>query len=409
MTVTTLPTPLTDPRVTPELAARLIEAVTGPGTLPAPAPTTYEPAPDGTPADAPRIFAAINAVMRDTMPVGKNQQNTQQNYKFRGIDDVMSAMAGPMRSHGVFILPTIAGQRQDRDGKMTRTNITMRYRVYGPAGDCLIAEVPGEASDFADKSTNKAQSAALKYLLFTLFMLPVDGRSIDDGDRDHPTQPTTEHRAEHAQRQQQRQQRGQARQQQRQQQPRRTERAEPGPWEQPPAPAPAPQAAPHRDYLAEAVGTTDEAALAAIVAAARQQGAPGPYLSKLDDIREAQGAPDVAAVRKLYDAAQTAGADREHLARLAAIGGTKPGAKPQGTPAGPVPHPDAVAAEGAVPATAEQAAADAEQRLRLAASRADLVTLDADFERVYGLPIEQATAPQLDQFRAKVEAAGGAR
>ncbi|MFD6873251.1 MULTISPECIES: recombinase RecT [unclassified Streptomyces] len=86
-------------------------------------------------------------------------------------------------------------------------------------------------------------------------------------------------------------------------------------------------AGPARDYLAEAAATTDEAALAAIVAAARQQGAPGPYLSQLDDILEAHGADDVAAVRKLYDAAQIAGADREHLARLATIGGTKPGAK----------------------------------------------------------------------------------
>ncbi|MGP3687396.1 ERF family protein [Streptomyces sp. IBSNAI002] len=396
MTVTTLPTPLTDPRVSPELAARLIEAVTGPAALPAPAPTTYEPAPEGAPAEAPRIFAAINAVMRDTMPVGKNQQNTQQNYKFRGIDDVMSAMAGPLRTHGVFILPTIAGQRQERDGKMTRTNITMRYRVYGPAGDCLISEVPGEASDFADKSTNKAQSAALKYLLFTLFMLPVDGRSIDDGDRDHPVQPTPEHRAEHAQSRQQRQQRGQGRQQ-----PRRTERAEPGPWEQPPAPAPTQPATPRRDYLAEATTATDDAALAAIVDAARQQGAPGPYLSQLDDILEAHRAHDVAAVRKLYDAAQAAGADRAHLARLAAIGGNKPGAKQQDAPAG--------GSIAAPVATSEQAAADAEQRLRLAASRAHLVTLDADFESVYGLPVEQATAAQLDQFRAKVEAARGAR
>ncbi|MFJ7267278.1 ERF family protein [Streptomyces sp. NPDC099050] len=329
MTVTTLPTPLTDPRVSPELAARLIEAVTASASLPAPAPTTYEPAPDGTPANAPRIFAAINAVMRDTMPVGKNQKNTQQNYAFRGIDDVMSAMAGPMRAHGVFILPTIAGQRQDRDGKMTRTNITMRYRVYGPAGDCLIAEVPGEAFDIADKSTNKAQSAALKYLLFTLFMLPVDGRSIDDGDRDHPVQPTPEHRAEYAQKQQQRQQRGQARQQQRPQQPRRSERAEPGPWEQPPAPAPAQPATPRRDYLAEATAAQTPAQFDQVRAAAVAAGAPADFLASLDAVaakKRAQAAqkpgaqPEApaaeedqehaAALGEMYDAAKSAGLDR---------------------------------------------------------------------------------------------------
>lgn len=332
MTVTTLPTPLTDPRVSPELAARLIEAVTGSATLPAPAPTTYEPAPDGTPADAPRIFAAVNAVMRDTMPVGKNQKNTQQNYSFRGIDDVMSAMAGPLRAHGVFILPTIAGQRQERDGKMTRTTITMRYRVYGPAGDCLIAEVPGEAFDIADKSTNKAQSAALKYLLFTLFMLPVDGRSIDDGDRDHPVQPTPEHRAEYAQKQQQRQQRGQARQQQRQQpqqQSRRSERAEPGPWEQPPAPAPAQPVTPRRDYLAEATAAQSPEAFGQVRAAAVGAGAPADFLARLDAVaaqkrataaQKPAGQPKAppaeedqehaAALGEMYDAAKSVGLDR---------------------------------------------------------------------------------------------------
>ncbi|MGW1772550.1 ERF family protein [Streptomyces sp. NPDC002104] len=320
MTVTTLPTPLTDPRVSPELAARLIEAVTGPVALPAPAPTTYEPAPEGAPTGAPRVFAAINSVMRDTMPVGKDQKNTQQNYSFRGIDDVMSAMAGPMRAHGVFVLPTIAGQRQERDGKMTRTVITMRYRVYGPAGDCLIAEVPGEASDFADKSMNKAQSAALKYLLFTLFMLPVDGRSIDDGDRDHPVQPTPEHRAEHAQRQQQRQARGQRGQ--RPQQQRRAEQTPAGAAEQPTAPP----AAPRRDYLAEAKAAPNPDAFAAVRAAAVTAGAPEDYLASLDAVAAEKRAkaqqttgddPEHAvALGEMYDAAQSAGVDRAEADQL---------------------------------------------------------------------------------------------
>ncbi|KAA6215548.1 hypothetical protein CP973_00180 [Streptomyces albofaciens JCM 4342] len=219
--------------------------------------------------------------MRAAMPVGKDRRNEQQNYSFRGIDDVMSAMAGPMREHGVFILPTIAEHQQQRDGKMTRTLITMRYRVYGPAGDCLVADVPGEAFDYADKSTNKAQSAALKYLLFTLFMLPVDGRSIDDGDRHHP-EPPAEHRAEQAQRQQRNQDRRQQRGQQRQQQPRRSTRAEAGPWEQPPAQQR--PTSPRRDYLAEAEQATSREQFAAVRAAAAKAGAPADYLARLDQI-----------------------------------------------------------------------------------------------------------------------------
>ncbi|MFF5495734.1 ERF family protein [Streptomyces aquilus] len=318
MTVTTLPTALTghlDPVAPP---ARTPDVV-------------YVPAPEGAPADAPRVFAAINAVMRDAMPVGKDRRNEQQNYAFRGIDDVMSAMAGPMRAHGVFILPTIADHQHQRDGKMTRTLITMRYRVYGPAGDCLVADVPGEAFDYADKSTNKAQSAALKYLLFTLFMLPVDGRSIDDGDRHHP-EPPAEHRAEQAQRQQRQQDRRQQRGQQRQQ-PRRSNRAEPGPWEQP-----APQQQ-RRDYLAEARNAPNPEAFAKVRAAAVAAGAPPEYVAQLDQVAEqkrraaqqpqqAQGGEQpretpqqaeehVIAVGELFDAARSAGVtDRAEVEQL---------------------------------------------------------------------------------------------
>ncbi|WP_405599538.1 ERF family protein [Streptomyces sp. NBC_01410] len=137
-----------------------------------------------------RVHEALACVMRDVVPVGKDQVNNSQRYRFRGIDDLMSAVAGPMRAHGVFILPEVIEKTSERHGeKMTTVRITMRYRVYGPSGDCLEATVPGEASDFADKATNKAMSAALKYFLLQVLMIPVDGRSIDDGDRDHPEPP----------------------------------------------------------------------------------------------------------------------------------------------------------------------------------------------------------------------------
>lgn len=304
MTVTTLATPLT--------------------TGPAPATdVAYVPAPAGAPADAPRVFAVIQAVMRDTVPVGKDQENTQQRYKFRGIDDVMSAMAGPMRTHGLIILPSLDEHRQERRGeKMTHTVIKMRYRIYGPAGDALIATIPGEASDFADKATNKAMSAALKYLLFQVFMIPVDGRSIEDGDRHHP-EPPAEHRAERAEQQRRREQRPQQRgQRQGGQQPRRSDRAEPGPWEQ----APTQQAGPKRDYLAEAQQATTSQQFAAVRAAAVSAGAPAVYLARLDAVdaqkrsatRPGQQAPTPpakaeqdteqdTALGEMFDAAKTAG------------------------------------------------------------------------------------------------------
>ncbi|MFE9450661.1 ERF family protein [Streptomyces sp. NPDC006739] len=354
MTVTALPLPLPHTPAVPTPAAPVAAPI-------------YQPAPAGTPDGTPRVFAAIAAVMRDVMPVAKDKENQQQRYKFRGVDDAMSAMAGPMRAHGLFILPSIAAHHAERRGeKMTHVNITMRYHVYGPAGDCLTAEVPGEASDFADKATNKAQSAALKYLLFTLFMIPVDGRSIDDGDRDHPVEPPAEHRAE---RQQRNQQRAQQRQQ-RGQQPRRSNRAEPGPWEnQGPQQGDglSPQA---RQLLAAAQAATSPEVFAEVRDRAAKSGAPAEFLARLDRID----------------------AEKRQAAQQGQQGAQQ--APPQGEQAAPPSSP---------PKNPEAAAAEAENALRLAASRANLPTLDADFERVHGIPIAQAPAAQLDAFRAVIE------
>ncbi|MFD9150328.1 ERF family protein [Streptomyces diastaticus] len=320
--------------------------------------TAYVPAPLGTPADAPRIFQVIHGVMRDVMPVGKSQENKQQNYRFRGVDDAMNAMAGPMRNHGCFIAPEMVDHKwRPRGEKGTHTVVTMRYRIYGPAGDCLVVTLPGEAMDMADKSTNKAMSAALKYMLFQVFMIPVDARSIADSDRDDQP-PTTERQPNRQGRQQQRHQRHQQGGQ-----TRRSNRAEPGPQEQ------HQQQAPRPDYMAEAQRAACPEAFAKVRAAAEQAGAPADYLARLDQVAEQKRA-------------------------AAEQGQQQTPRQPQQS--GPPPSPEA-------------AAQAAESALRIIASRANLATLDADFERVYGLPIEQATSQQLDQFRAKIEATGGVK
>ncbi|MFD9853421.1 recombinase RecT [[Kitasatospora] papulosa] len=171
--------------------------------------------------------------------------------------------------------------------------------------------------------------------------------------------------------------------------------------------------APARDYLAEAVAAAwpelDE-----IEEAARVNGAPAPYMACLADVRTAHAAQDAAAVRELHRKLQEAGAEPVHLARIATIGATKPGAKapdqaPTASEAPNASHRTADLTKDTGAATEEAAAEAAEQRLRIAASKANLPTLDRDFQTVYGIPVEQATAQQLDTFRERIEAAGGAQ
>ncbi|MFJ7337848.1 recombinase RecT [Streptomyces sp. NPDC101116] len=162
----------------------------------------------------------------------------------------------------------------------------------------------------------------------------------------------------------------------------------------------------HRDYLAEAVTATDPEQRAAIMDAARESGAPEHYLAALDNIRQAHEAATVEDVRKLYDTLKDNGENAEQLARIAHIGSTKPGAKQPRSEQRETPAEQ----EAAVLAQVERTRAEAENRLRLAASHANLPTLDADFERAFGKTIAEAPAVTLDAFRAQIErATGGAQ
>ncbi|MEU3102960.1 ERF family protein [Streptomyces griseoflavus] len=340
--------------------------------------TAYVPAPTGGPTDVPRVFQVIHAVMREVMPVSKNKQNQQQNYKFRGVDDAMSAMAGPMRNHGCFIAPEMVDHKwRPRGEKGTHTVVTMLYRIYGPAGDCLMVTIPGEAMDMADKSTNKAMSAALKYMLFQVFMIPVDAKSIDDADRETPVMDNAPRQQQGGQ---QRQQQRRGGQQQGGQQPRRSNRAEPGPWEQE---QPQQQRQQRRDYLAEASKAPNRAAFDAIRAAAVKAGAPADYLDQLDAI-----------------ARRKAQADQQRQQ-----GGQQP--------TGPTPHSisDAVAAEGAMgparPAAEQAAPSSVDRAAALAAMYAaadaagvtDRAEADELFTSRHNVKPADASLEQLREMR----------
>ncbi|MGC0427646.1 hypothetical protein RKD32_004001 [Streptomyces sp. SAI-195] len=146
---------------------------------------------------------------------------------------------------------------------------------------------------------------------------------------------------------------------------------------------------------------------------------PAPPSERRDFLAEAQAAETADSVRALWQEAKAAGAPTDYLDQLAAIGRERAAQAQADTlaeeePRTGTPHSvaDAMAAEGAYSpeetaavTTAAEAAVEAENALRLAASTANLPNLDAAFERAYGLPIDQAPAAQLHQFRQQIEAA----
>lgn len=127
-----------------------------------------------------KIYEAITAVMADISHIGKDRENPQQRYQFRGIDDVYNALHGPMSKHGIFVTPIVEDQRQverktRNGGALFYTTLTVRFRFYASDGSSVEAVTVGEAMDSGDKSANKAMSAAMKYAMLQVFCVPTEG------------------------------------------------------------------------------------------------------------------------------------------------------------------------------------------------------------------------------------------
>lgn len=139
--------------------------------------------------DKLQVYADIAAVMAELSQKGisKDRKNQQQGYKFRGIDDVYNALSELLSKHKLCILPFCLNresvERHTKNGSaLFYTTVSMKYTIVsaidGSSVECCTV---GEAMDSADKSTNKAMSAAYKYLCLQMFCIPTEGDNDADG------------------------------------------------------------------------------------------------------------------------------------------------------------------------------------------------------------------------------------
>lgn len=139
----------------------------------------------------PRIYAAIASVMTEMGKDGisKDRKNDQQGYKFRGIDDVYNALAPMLARHDLIVIPKVL-TREQVERKTAKgypifyvtcqVEFTLICSLDGSSVQCVTY---GEAMDSADKATNKAMSAAYKYMAMQTFCIPTEG----DNDADATT------------------------------------------------------------------------------------------------------------------------------------------------------------------------------------------------------------------------------
>lgn len=143
-----------------------------------------------TPAAAsagPTVYDAIVAVAGALAHTGlsKSRQNKDQNYQFRGIDDVFNALAPLLVKHRLVILPRVLGrtmvERATRNGGVLFcVTVEMAFDfVSAVDGSTHTVQMYGEAMDIADKATNKAMSAAYKYAALQTFCIPTEAGECD--------------------------------------------------------------------------------------------------------------------------------------------------------------------------------------------------------------------------------------
>lgn len=122
--------------------------------------------------------------------ISKDRKNQQQGYSFRGIDDVYNALSRLMADAGLVIIPSyetrdLVQRESTKGGALFYVVVKGIYKLIAAedGSELLAGPFWGEAMDSADKATNKAMSAAYKYMAMQIFAIPTEG----DNDADAQT------------------------------------------------------------------------------------------------------------------------------------------------------------------------------------------------------------------------------
>jgi hypothetical protein len=134
-------------------------------------------------------FSAVQAAMAK-VGVDKGGRNKQQGYAYRGIDQVMNALAPILAEFQLMIVPSVQSStyvevKTKNGGTMYHHIAQLEYIVYGPEGDSMGPfGARGECLDSSDKGLNKACIAAYKYWVLTALCVPLEG--TEDADEAQP-------------------------------------------------------------------------------------------------------------------------------------------------------------------------------------------------------------------------------
>lgn len=140
---------------------------------------------------SPAIYAALNAIMNEIGSIGKERQNQQQHFMFRGIDQVMNTLKPLLAKHHVNIIPEVVEMRREErrtgsGGTLMYSILTVKHHFVATDGSEVVSTTIGEGMDSGDKASNKAMSIAFKYACFQVFCIPTEEMTKEDPDLNTP-------------------------------------------------------------------------------------------------------------------------------------------------------------------------------------------------------------------------------
>jgi len=135
-----------------------------------------------------QVYQAINLVSAEIALLGipKPHTNSQENYQYRSIDDVLERLAPILAKQKLCVLPRVlertAIERQSEKGVLISVTLKVAFDlVSAEDGSLHTIEAYGEALDAGDKATAKAMSSAYKAAAVQTFCIPVNGNADADG------------------------------------------------------------------------------------------------------------------------------------------------------------------------------------------------------------------------------------
>tara|TARA_B100000900_G_scaffold411545_1_gene431436 strand:- start:271 stop:897 length:627 start_codon:yes stop_codon:yes gene_type:complete len=142
--------------------------------------------------DIPKIYNAMANVQQYMVenPIGKNDENKFQKYKYRGIETVVQAFSKPLKENQIILLPQevkVSTRYKNEKTSLTRITGSLRF-VCLEDGSYLERSYEGHSESTQGKDLEAAKSFAYRDALLETFCVPFEQVEPETTDEENEEQ-----------------------------------------------------------------------------------------------------------------------------------------------------------------------------------------------------------------------------